>query len=146
MPRCRASNTWHHNQKMQCVYRWCCVALPQSTPHFLTHRPRSCSWVWWHELPWKSLTEDPKDKIHLREKNGHWLLTVSKRSKLASLVELMTTCPLYLRCLSEASAQKWQEDSCDGHVVTRLCKSCVFTPCVHRHTSRDVTNRHLVTL
>lgn len=52
----------------------------------------------------------------------------------------------HLLGLSEAGAQQRQEDSGDGHVVSRLSEACVLSTGKHRHAPGDVSDGHLVTL
>lgn len=62
------------------------------------------------------------------------------------MIELMLVFSSYLDSLRVSSTEKWEEDSCDGYMVSWLGKACVFSTGVHRHASGDVSYRHLVTL
>lgn len=52
----------------------------------------------------------------------------------------------HLNSLFEARAQKREEDAGDGHVVSWLGETCVFTSGVHRHAPWNITDGHLVAL
>lgn len=52
----------------------------------------------------------------------------------------------HLNTLTESCFQQWEENSCDGHMVTRLSQTCVFSTGKHGHAPWNITNGHLITL